>query len=72
MAMRVKACESGHDYTINTGNGFYGAWQFALPSWLANGGGAFAPRPDLAPAWAQDQVAFNYYQVRGWAPWSCA
>jgi resuscitation-promoting factor RpfB len=67
----VKQCESGGNYSINTGNGYYGAWQFDLPSWLANGGGAYAPRPDLAPAWAQDQVAYNYYQKAGWGPWGC-
>jgi hypothetical protein len=70
-SMSVKNCESGNNYSTNTGNGYYGAWQFDLPSWLANGGGAYAPRPDLAPAWAQDQVAYNYYQAAGWGPWSC-
>ena len=70
-SMSVKMCESGNNYSTNTGNGYYGAWQFDIPSWLANGGGAYASRPDLAPAWAQDQVAYNYYQVAGWGPWSC-
>lgn len=67
----VKQCESGGNYSTNTGNGYYGAWQFDLPSWHANGGGAYASRPDLAPAWAQDQVAYNYYQRAGWGPWGC-
>ena len=70
-SMSVKACESGNNYSTNTGNGYYGAWQFDLPSWHANGGGAYASRPDLAPAWAQDQVAYNYYQKAGWGPWGC-
>ena len=70
-SMSVKACESGGNYSTNTGNGYYGAWQFDLPSWHANGGGAYASRPDLAPAWAQDQVAYNYYQKAGWGPWGC-
>ena len=70
-SMSVKQCESGNNYSTNTGNGYYGAWQFDLPSWHANGGGAYASRPDLAPAWAQDQVAYNYYQNAGWGPWSC-
>jgi hypothetical protein len=38
----------------------------------ANGGGAYAERPDLAPSWAQDEVAYNYYQTAGWSPWECA
>jgi len=71
-AMAVKNCESTNNPTTNTGNGYYGAWQFDIPSWLAYGGGAYAERPDLAPAWAQDQVAFNYYQAAGWTPWECA
>jgi hypothetical protein len=71
-AMSVKNCESGNNYSTNTGNGYYGAWQFDLPSWHANGGGAYAATPDQAPAWAQDQVAYNYYQVAGWGPWACA
>jgi hypothetical protein len=70
--MSVKNCESGNNYSTNTGNGYYGAWQFDLPSWHANGGGAYAATPDQAPAWAQDQVAYNYYQVAGWRPWACA
>ena len=71
-AMAVKQCESGNNYSTNTGNGYYGAWQFDLPSWHANGGGAYAATPDQAPAWAQDQVAYNYYSVAGWGPWACA
>ena len=70
-AMSVKQCESGNNYSTNTGNGYYGAWQFDIPSWLANGGGAYAPTPDQAPSWAQDQVAYNYYSSAGWGPWSC-
>ncbi|MCB9411494.1 MAG: transglycosylase family protein [Actinobacteria bacterium] len=69
--MAVKNCESGNNYSTNTGNGYYGAWQFDIPSWLANGGGAYAATPDQAPAWAQDQVAYNYYQAAGWGPWAC-
>jgi hypothetical protein len=71
-AQAVKQCESGGNYSTNTGNGYYGAWQFDASSWLANGGGAYAPTADQAPAWAQDQVAYNYYSVAGWGPWACA
>jgi hypothetical protein len=70
-SMDVKMCESTHNYSINTGNGYYGAWQFDYPSWHANGGGAYAEFPHLAPDWAQDQVAYNYYQKAGWGPWEC-
>lgn len=70
-SMAVKMCESTHNYSINTGNGYYGAWQFDYPSWHANGGGAYAEFPHLAPDWAQDQVAYNYYLKAGWGPWEC-
>ena len=34
----VAACESGGNWAINTGNGFFGGLQFTLPTWRANGG----------------------------------
>ena len=45
---RIAQCESGGNWHINTGNGYYGGLQFAASSWLANGGGDFASRADLA------------------------
>ena len=71
-ALSVVACESGGNYGINTGNGYYGAWQFAYGSWLGAGGGRWAGTADQAPKWAQDLVAYNYYQSAGWGPWACA
>ena len=35
---RVAACESGGDWNINTGNGYYGGLQFNLGTWQAYGG----------------------------------
>ncbi len=69
--MSVKMCESGNDYSTNTGNGYYGAWQFDRSSWLANGGGQYAAYPHLASPAQQDQIAYNYYQKAGWGPWAC-
>ena len=34
----VAACESGGNWSINTGNGYYGGLQFSLGTWRANGG----------------------------------
>ena len=65
----VAACESGGNWSINTGNGYYGGLQFDLSTWLANGGGAYAPRPDLASKSAQIAVATSLYQKAGSAPW---
>lgn len=71
-AQSVIRCESGGNYSINTGNGYYGAWQFNYSSWHANGGGAYAQYPHQATKAQQDQVAYNYYQKAGWRPWACA
>ena len=44
----VAQCESSGNWSINTGNGYYGGLQFSSPTWLGHGGGQFAPRADLA------------------------
>lgn len=38
---RVAACESGGNWTINTGNGFFGGLQFSLGTWRAYGGSGY-------------------------------
>ncbi len=68
----IKMCESSGNYSINTGNGYYGAWQFDYPSWHDNGGGQFAEFPHQATKEQQDYVAWSYYQRAGWRPWECA
>jgi uncharacterized protein YabE (DUF348 family) len=50
-------CESGGNWAINTGNGYYGGLQFALGTWNAWGGGQYAARPDLASREQQIAVA---------------
>jgi uncharacterized protein YabE (DUF348 family) len=65
----VAACESGGNWSINTGNGYYGGLQFDIGTWLSNGGGAYAPRPDLASRDAQIAVANRLYALRGSSPW---
>jgi hypothetical protein len=65
----VAACESGGDWHINTGNGFYGGVQFDYGTWLAYGGGEFAPRADLATKAEQIIVATRLYDARGSQPW---
>jgi hypothetical protein len=51
-------CERGAaGWATNTGNGYYGGLQFDYGTWLAHGGGAFAPRADLASPAAQALVA---------------
>jgi resuscitation-promoting factor RpfB len=65
----VAQCESGGDWSINTGNGFYGGLQFDYSTWLAYGGGAYAPRADLASRDEQIAVATRLYNARGSSPW---
>lgn len=47
-------CESGGNPATNTGNGYYGKYQFDLPTWRAFGGTGL---PSNAPEWVQDQIA---------------
>jgi uncharacterized protein YabE (DUF348 family) len=69
---RIAQCESGGNWSINTGNGYYGGLQFDYGSWLANGGDDFAPRADLASRAEQITIANRYYAKAGLGPWGCA
>jgi uncharacterized protein YabE (DUF348 family) len=69
---RIAQCESGGNWSINTGNGYYGGLQFATASWLANGGDDFASRADLASRAEQITIANRYYAKAGLGPWGCA
>ncbi|MBK5306340.1 MAG: transglycosylase family protein [Frankiaceae bacterium] len=63
---RLRQCESGGNYAINTGNGFYGAYQFDRGTW--NGLG-YAGRADQAAPATQDAAAAKLQSQRGWSPW---
>lgn len=63
---QLRNCEAGGDYTRNSGNGYYGAYQFDIGTWGNYGGFA---RPDLAPASVQDAKAQATQAARGWSPW---
>jgi uncharacterized protein YabE (DUF348 family) len=65
----VAKCESNNHWNDNTGNGYYGGLQFSISTWLSNGGGAYAPRPDLATEAQQIDIANRLYAARGSAPW---
>jgi uncharacterized protein YabE (DUF348 family) len=68
---RVAQCESGGNWHINTGNGYYGGLQFSYSTWLAYGGGQFAGRADLASRAEQITVANRVYADNGLAQWGC-
>ena len=69
---RIARCESGGNWHINTGNGYYGGLQFNMVAWTSNGGRDFAARADLASRAEQITVANRYYAKAGTRPWSCA
>ena len=66
---RLAGCESGGNWDINTGNGYYGGLQFADGTWDGNGGGKYASRADLASRAEQIVIAAKVLDGRGWSPW---
>ena len=62
----IRACESGGNYATNTGNGFYGAYQFDMQTWASVGGSG---NPAAASPAEQDKRAAMLYARRGAAPW---
>ncbi|REF30247.1 surface rod structure-forming protein G [Calidifontibacter indicus] len=68
---RIAMCESTGNWSINTGNGYYGGLQFDIGTWLSAGGGQFAPRADLASRAQQITIANKVYDSRGLSPWGC-
>ena len=66
---RVAACESGGDWSINTGNGFYGGLQFVQSTWEGFGGLDYAPRADMASRAQQIAIAENVLAVQGPGAW---
>jgi hypothetical protein len=66
-------CESGGNWHINTGNGYYGGLQFSRSTWLAYGGGAYARTADKATREQQITVAARVAAKQGWGAWpSCS
>jgi murein DD-endopeptidase MepM/ murein hydrolase activator NlpD len=65
----VAHCESGGNWSINTGNSFYGGLQFTASTWQAFGGLQFAARADLATRDQQIAVAEKTLEGQGWNAW---
>jgi nucleoid-associated protein YgaU len=65
----VAACESGGNWHINTGNGFYGGVQFSASTWRAYGGTKYASRADLASKSEQIQIAERVLSGQGRGAW---
>ena len=68
---KIAQCESSGNWSANTGNGYYGGLQFDVSSWMANGGGQYAPNASLASKAQQIAVANTYYAKAGLRPWGC-
>ncbi len=62
----VAACESGGNWSINTGNGYYGGLQFLPSTWQANGGSGM---PHQASREEQIRVAENVLDSQGIGAW---
>lgn len=62
----IAACESGGNWAINTGNGYYGGLQFSLSTWRANGGSGM---PNQASKAEQIRVAENTLRTQGIGAW---
>ncbi|GAA3369549.1 hypothetical protein GCM10020367_12710 [Streptomyces sannanensis] len=62
-------CESGGNWHINTGNGYYGGLQFWQPTWVEHGGRAYAARADLATRAQQIKIAEAVLSAQGWEAW---
>ena len=65
----VAQCESGGNWSINTGNGYYGGLQFSRSTWESFGGVAYAARADLATPTQQIAVAEKVLASQGAGAW---
>jgi len=69
----VARCESGGNWHLNTGNGYYGGLQISKRTWVSFGGHRYARRADLASRAKQIHVGNRIFAVAGWKPWrACA
>ncbi|MGI5521237.1 transglycosylase family protein [Micromonospora sp. CA-259024] len=65
----IAQCESGGNWKINTGNGYYGGLQFSQSTWAGFGGKKYAARADLASRGEQIAVAEKVLDGQGIGAW---
>ncbi|MFD7403177.1 transglycosylase family protein [Streptomyces sp. NPDC059866] len=65
----VAQCESGGNWSINTGNGYYGGLQFSASTWAAYGGTQYAATADQATKAQQIQIAEKVLAGQGKGAW---
>ena len=62
----LRECESGDNYSENSGNGYYGAYQFSEETWQGLG---YSGLPSDAAPPVQDQAAEQLQARSGWGQW---
>ncbi len=65
----VAQCESGGNWSIATGNGYYGGLQFSAGTWRAYGGGAYAATANKASRAQQIAIAQKVLAGQGPGAW---
>ncbi|MFL4904688.1 transglycosylase family protein [Streptomyces sp. MMS24-I2-30] len=65
----VAQCESGGNWSINTGNNYYGGLQFSASTWAAYGGTQYAPTADKATKSQQIEIAEKVLASQGKGAW---
>ena len=67
----LSRCESGKDWAIDTGNGYYGGLQFDHPSWHWAGGDRYSEYPHQATKAQQIEIAERLLEIHpaGWGAW---
>ncbi|MFJ9340069.1 transglycosylase family protein [Streptomyces sp. NPDC101733] len=69
---KVASCEAGGNWSINTGNGYYGGLQFSSSTWAAYGGKAYASQANQASKSQQIAIAEKVLKGQGKGAWpSC-
>ncbi|WP_424217672.1 transglycosylase family protein (plasmid) [Streptomyces sp. BI20] len=66
---KVAQCESGGNWAINTGNGYYGGLQFSASTWAAYGGRDYAPNAHQATKKQQILIAEKVLAGQGAGAW---
>lgn len=63
---KLRNCEAGGNYTRNSGNGYYGAYQFSAGTWKSLG---YPGLPHQASPGTQDEAAKRLQSRGGWGQW---
>ena len=67
---KLRKCEAGGRYDANSGNGYYGAYQFSAGTWRSLG---YPGLPHQAPPEMQNEAARRLQARSGWGQWpACA